>query len=139
MSTILLVEDNRIDETLIRQILKEDGFEDDQVISARDGLEALDYLFGSGAYAGRNANALPSLMILDLHLPKISGLEVLKRVRSDPRTLNLPVAIFSSSLDTDDLITSDGLGVTSYIHKSSNLTAYAADVRELVHHLKENK
>lgn len=139
MQTILLVEDNRIDETLIRTVLKEDGFEDDQVISARDGLEALDYLFGSGAYSGRDVNDLPSLMILDLHLPKINGLEVLKRVRSNPRTLNLPVAIFSSSLDTDDLLTSDGLGVTSYIHKSSNLTAYAADVRELVNHLKESK
>lgn len=139
MLTILLVEDNRIDETLIRTILKEDGFEDDQVISARDGLEALDYLFGNGTYTGRNVNDLPSLMILDLHLPKINGLEVLKRVRSDPRTLNLPVAIFSSSLDTDDLITSDGLGVTSYIHKSSNLAAYTADVRELVNHLKESK
>jgi len=139
MQTILLVEDNRIDETLIRTVLKEDGFEDDQVISARDGLEALDYLFGSGAYTGRDVNDLPSLMILDLHLPKINGLEVLKRVRSNPRTLNLPVAIFSSSLDTDDLLTSDGLGVTSYIHKSSNLTAYAADVRELVNHLKESK
>lgn len=139
MKTILLVEDNRIDETLIRHILKDEGFEDDEVISARDGLEALDYLFGTGAYVGRNVNALPSLMILDLQLPKLSGLEVLKRVRTDPRTLNLPVAIFSSSLDTDDLITSDGLGVTSYIHKSSNLTAYAADVRELVNHLKENK
>jgi two-component system response regulator len=139
MPTILLVEDNRIDETLIRTILKGDGFEDDQVISARDGLEALDYLFGTGAHSGRNGNDLPSLMILDLHLPKINGLEVLKRVRSDPRTLNLPVAIFSSSLDTDDLITSDGLGVTSYIHKSSNLAAYTADVRELVNHLKESK
>lgn len=139
MLTILLVEDNRIDETLIRTILKEDGFEDDQVISARDGLEALDYLFGNGAYTGRNIHDLPSLMILDLHLPKINGLEVLKRVRSDARTLNLPVAIFSSSLDTDDLITSDGLGVTSYIHKSSNLAAYTADVRELVNHLKESK
>ena len=139
MPTILLVEDNRIDETLIRTILKGDGFEDDQVISARDGLEALDYLFCTGAHSGRNGNDLPSLMILDLHLPKINGLEVLKRVRSDPRTLNLPVAIFSSSLDTDDLITSDGLGVTSYIHKSSNLAAYTADVRELVNHLKESK
>ena len=131
MQTILLVEDNRIDETLIRQILKEDGFEDEQVISARDGLEALDYLFATGA-------TLPALVILDLHLPKINGLEVLKRIRRDPRTGNLPVAIFSSSLDTDDLLTSDGLGVTSYIHKSSNLIAYAADVRELVKHLKEN-
>jgi len=139
MPTILLVEDNRIDETLIRHILKEEGFDDEQVISARDGLEALDYLFGTGAHLGRDVNALPALMILDLQLPKIKGLEVLKRVRTDPRTLSLPVAIFSSSLDTDDLITSDGLGVTSYIHKSSNLIEYAADVRELVNHLKENK
>jgi CheY-like chemotaxis protein len=139
MSTILLVEDNRVDETLIRHILKEEGFGDEQIISARDGLEALDYLFATGTYAGRDASALPALVILDLHLPKISGLEVLKRIRSNPRTLKLPVAIFSSSLDTDDLITSDELGVTSYIHKSSNLNAYAADVRELVNHLKENR
>lgn len=138
MQTILLVEDNRIDETLIRQILKEEGFDDDQVISARDGLEALDYLFAAGVYVGRDTSELPALVILDLHLPKLDGLDVLKRIRSDPHTFNLPVAIFSSSLDTDDLITSDELGVTSYIHKSSNLAAYAADVRELVNHLKEN-
>ena len=130
--TILIVEDSRIDETLIRHVLKDADFTDDNIVVARDGVEALDYLFGTGKYEERGNVALPSLIILDLHLPKINGVEVLRRIRADSRTQHLLVSIFSSSLNNDDITKSDKLGVTSYIHKSPDLTEYARSIHELI-------
>src|SRR6267142_1995090 len=93
---ILLVEDNPDDEALTLRALKKNNIQNEVVI-AHDGVEALDYLFGTGAYAGRNVSILPSVALLDLKLPKIDGLEVLKQIRTDERTKLLPVVILTSS------------------------------------------
>ena len=84
---------------------------------ARDGVEALDYLFGTGTHAGRDMSVMPSLILLDLKLPKVDGLEVLKRVRADERTKRIPVVMLTSSKEHQDLITSYDLGANSYIRK----------------------
>ena len=94
---IMLVEDNPSDVDLTRRALQKARIRNELVV-AEDGEEALDYLFGNGAYAGRDASCLPALTLLDLNLPKIPGLEVLRRIRSDPRTRRLPVVILTSSV-----------------------------------------
>ena len=100
--TILLVEDNPDDAALTRRAFRKNGIGDDIVV-AEDGAEALDYLFGNGVHAHRRGAALPRVMLLDLKLPKVNGLEVLRRIRADARTRSLPVVILTSSVEQQDI------------------------------------
>jgi two-component system response regulator len=113
---ILLVEDNHDDEKLTLRAFRKKNISN-PVVVARDGVEALDYLFGTGAHAGRNASITPSVILLDLKLPRLDGLEVLKRVRADSRTKNVPVVVLTSSKEEQDLVASYDLGANSYIRK----------------------
>ena len=103
--SILLVEDNPDDEKLSVRALKKNNV-GNELFVVRDGLEALDYLFASGTHAGRNINDAPALVLLDIKLPKLDGLEVLRRLRSDERTKRLPIVILTSSKEEQDLVTS---------------------------------
>jgi two-component system response regulator len=127
---ILLVEDNPDDEELTLRALKKNNI-GNQVVVARDGVEALDYLFGTGAYAGRDPSHLPEVVLLDLKLPKVDGLEVLKRVRSDPRTKLLPIVMLTSSLEEKDLAQCYAGGVNSYVRKPVDFTQFIEVVRQL--------
>ena len=127
---ILLVEDNPDDEALTLRALKKNNIQNDVVI-ARDGAEALDYLFGTGAYAGRDVSVVPSVTLLDLKLPKVDGLEVLKRVREDERTRFLPVVILTSSKEEQDLLNGYRLGANSYIRKPVDFSQFIDAVRQL--------
>jgi two-component system response regulator len=106
---ILLVEDNPDDELLAIRALEKNNIMN-EVVVARDGAEALDYLFGAGAYAGRDMSVMPQIILLDLKLPKIDGLEVLRRLRNDERTKLLPVVVLTSSREERDLTESYSLG-----------------------------
>ncbi len=127
---ILLVEDNPDDEALTLRALKKNKIMNDVVV-ARDGKEALDFLFGDGAYAGRNVLDLPQVILLDLKLPKVDGLEVLRRVRADDRTKLLPVVILTSSKEERDLIDSYRNGCNSYVRKPVNFDEFLEAVRQL--------
>jgi two-component system, response regulator len=129
-ATILLVEDNADDETLTLRALKKNNIKNDIVV-ARDGVEALDYLFGTGAHQGRDLSVMPHVILLDLKLPKIDGLEVLRRVRSEPRTKLLPVVILTSSNEEQDRIRGYGLGANSYIRKPVDFSQFIEAVRQL--------
>ena len=113
---ILLVEDNSDDEKLTLRALKKKNIAN-PVVVVRDGLEAVEYLFGTGAHAGRNASDVPAVILLDLKLPKLDGHEVLRRIRADPRTRHVPVVILTSSKEQQDLAASYDLGANSYIRK----------------------
>ena len=128
--TILLVEDNSNDEFLTLRALKKYNVAND-VIVARDGAEALDYVFGTGSYAGRNVAEMPVVMLLDLKLPKIDGLEVLRRVRADERTRLLPVVVLTSSNEDQDVIRSYKLGTNSYVQKPVDFSAFVDAVGQL--------
>jgi two-component system, response regulator len=121
--SILLVEDNPDDEALTLRALKKNNIKN-EVVVAHDGAEALDYLFGTGKYAGRNTDVLPQLVLLDLKLPKVEGLEVLRRVRADKRTRLLPVVILTSSNEEQDRIDGYGLGANSYVRKPVDFTQF---------------
>ena len=128
--TILLVEDNANDEFLTLRALRKYNVANEVVVT-RDGVEALDYLFGTGAHAGRNVNDLPVAMLLDLKLPKIDGLEVLRRVREDERTKLLPVIVLTSSAEEKDVINSYKLGTNSYVQKPVDFSAFVDAVGQL--------
>jgi CheY-like chemotaxis protein len=128
--TILLVEDNADDEALTVRALKKNNVTNDLVI-ARDGVEALDYVFGTGAYSGRDTSVLPGLVLLDLKLPRIDGLEVLRRMRGDERTKRIPVVVLTSSKEEQDVIRSYDLGANSYIRKPVNFNQFTEAVRQL--------
>ena len=127
---ILLVEDNQDDEELALLAFRKSNVAN-EVVVARDGAEALDYLFGTGAYAGRDTHVLPQVVLLDLKLPKIDGLEVLKRLRDNPRTKRLPVVVLTSSREDQDLIESYNLGANSYVRKPVDFARFAEAVRQL--------
>lgn len=127
---ILLVEDNPDDEALTLRSLNKNNVVN-EVVVARDGVEALDFLFATGKYTGRNPENLPQVVMLDLKLPKIDGLEVLKRIRSDHRTQLLPVVILTSSDEERDLVESYKLGANSYIRKPVDFHRFADAIRQL--------
>jgi CheY-like chemotaxis protein len=128
--TILLVEDNPDDEILtVRELQKQNI--DNEVIAVRDGVEALDYLFGTGLYAWRDVRDFPTVVLLDLKLPKVDGLEVLRRIRADDRTKNLPVVVLTSSDDRRDVAESYRLGANSYVCKPVNFSQFQEALRYL--------
>jgi two-component system response regulator len=128
--TILLVEDNPDDELLTRRTLKKSNV-CNEVVVARDGVEALDYLFATGTHEGRDLGVMPQVILLDLDLPKVDGLEVLRRIRSDERTRRLPTVILTSSEDQQDLVEGYGLGANSYVRKPLDLAQFRAAVGQL--------
>jgi two-component system response regulator len=128
--TILLVEDNPDDVELALRAFAQTQVASDIVV-ARDGAAALDYLFGTGEYAGRDASTLPQLVLLDLQLPRVDGLEVLRRIRSDTRTRLLPVVVLTSSTESRDLVGSYGLGANSYVQKPIDFAQFLDAARQL--------
>ena len=128
---ILLVEDNPNDKELILRALRS-TLSANPVISARDGLEAIQYLFGTGKYEDRDTNDMPAIVLVDLNMPKIDGLEVLRRMRADYRTKLIPVAIFTSSVEEQDLINGYSLGANSYVRKPVGSVEFSEVVRQLV-------
>jgi two-component system response regulator len=127
---ILLVEDNRSDVELTQRALAKAQIANEMVV-AEDGQEALDYLWGTGAHAGRNVADLPALILLDLKLPRVPGLEVLKRIRADARTRRAPVVILTTSVEEQDLASGYDLGVNSYVRKPVDFGRFAAAVEQL--------
>ena len=128
--TILLVEDDPNDVVLTIRALEKSNILN-QVIVARDGAEALDYLFGTGTYAGRDPSVMPEVILLDLKLPKVDGLEVLARLRADEQTELLPVVVLTSSKEDRDVVQSYRLGANSYVRKPVNFGEFCEAVRQL--------
>ncbi len=127
---ILLVEDNRDDEALTLRALKKNNIKN-EVVVAHDGVEALDYLLGIGSHAGRDLTEMPQVILLDLKLPRVDGLEVLRRLRADKRTRLLPVVILTSSNEDQDRINGYGLGANSYVRKPVDFAQFIEAVRQL--------
>lgn len=128
--TILLVEDNDSDVELTLRAFKKSKILN-EVVVVRDGQEALDYLFGTGAQAGRDAKSAPEVVLLDLKLPKVDGLEVLRRIRADERTRRLPVVVLTSSSEDKDVITSYELGANSFVRKPVDFTQFTEAAHQL--------
>jgi two-component system, response regulator len=128
--SILLVEDNPDDVALTLRALKKNNIAN-EVIVARDGEEALEYLTATGKYAGRSVTDLPQIVLLDLKLPKVGGLEVLRAMRADPHTRLLPVVVLTSSSEEGDVIASYDLGANSYIRKPVDFNKFTEVVRQL--------
>jgi two-component system, response regulator len=127
---ILLVEDNPDDEALTLRALKKNHIMNDVVV-ARDGAEALDFLFGTGTHAGRDMSVMPHVVLLDLNLPRVGGLDVLKKIRSDDRTKFLAVVVLTSSKEDEDLIRSYSLGANSYVRKPVEFSQFSDAVKTL--------
>jgi two-component system response regulator len=127
---ILLVEDNPQDLRLTQRALKKANLAN-HIHVARDGQEALDFIFCEGDYAGRKIENTPKVILLDLKLPKVDGKEVLERIKSDPRTKMIPVVVLTSSKEQSDVVESYNLGVNSYIVKPVNFEGFAAAVQQL--------
>jgi two-component system, response regulator len=130
MKSILLVEDNPDDEALTKRAFQKNNIANNMMV-ARDGVEALDYLFGTGPHVGRDPRDLPQLVLLDLKLPRIDGLEVLRRIRADARTRLLPVVVLTSSREEQDLVSSYSLGCNSYVRKPVNFDEFLESARQL--------
>ena len=128
--TILLVEDNLRDEALTLRALRKSNIAN-EVIVAHDGVEALEYLFCTGSFEGRNPDLKPQLVLLDLKLPKVDGLQVLEKIRGDERTRRLPVVIFTSSNEEEDLIRSYNLGANSYVRKPVEFEKFLEATKQL--------
>jgi two-component system, response regulator len=127
---ILLVEDNQDDEELAMLAFDRSRIAN-EIVVVRDGQEALDYLLGTEGNAGKNAKELPELVLLDLKLPKVDGLKVLRRLRADPRTRRLPIVVLTSSREEEDLLTSYDLGANSYVRKPVEFTRFADAIQQL--------
>jgi two-component system response regulator len=127
---ILLVEDNPDDEELTLLAFKKSNIANEMVV-ARDGEEALDYLFGTGTYAERDLSVMPTVILLDLKLPKVDGLEVLKRLRAHEHTRRLPVVILTSSREQQDVLESYNLGANSYIRKPVDFAQFMEATKQL--------
>jgi CheY-like chemotaxis protein len=128
--TILLVEDNPDDEALAIRALKRHHI-GNQIIVAHDGVEALDYLFGTGIHVERDINIKPTVILLDLKLPRVDGLEVLRRLREDDRTRLLPVVVLTTSSEEQDMLSSYSLGCNSYIRKPVDFIQFSEAIRQL--------
>ncbi len=129
-NVIMLVEDNPDDEALTVRALKKNKIVN-EVVVARDGVEALDYLFGEGTHTGRNTAELPQVVLLDLKLPKLDGLGVLRRLRADDRTKLLPVVILTSSNEDQDRINGYDLGANSYVRKPVDFDQFVVAAAQL--------
>ena len=127
---ILLVEDNGDDEALTLRALKKNNI-GNQVVVVRDGAEALDFLFCSGSYADRDPRDKPQVVLLDLKLPKVDGMEVLRRIRAEPSTRTLPVVILTSSKEEQDIVNSYTIGVNSYVRKPVDFIQFVDAIRQL--------
>ncbi len=127
---ILLVEDN-LDDVELTRVALEDTRLTNRLVTAKDGQEALDWLWCVGAYKGRDPCLVPSLVLLDLKLPRLNGLEVLQRLRSDPRTRRLPVVILTSSKEEQDIVRGYDLGANSYIQKPVDYAQFMEAIRKL--------
>jgi two-component system response regulator len=127
---ILLVEDNQDDEVLTLRAFRKLNIRN-PVVVARDGAEALDYLFGRGPYQGRDTSTQPQVVLLDMHLPKLDGLAVLRHIRQDERTRMVPVVMLTSSNEERDVTGSYQLGVNSYVRKPVDITSFVDAVRQL--------
>jgi len=127
---ILLVEDNPDDEELTRVAFLESHIANELVVT-RDGAEALDYLFGTGAFEGRDLRVMPSVVLLDLKLPKVDGLEVRERLRADERTRRIPVVILTSSKEQEDVARSYDRGANSYVRKPVDFTQFLEAAKNL--------
>jgi two-component system response regulator len=130
MKTILLVEDNPDDVVLTLRAFKKNNVAN-EVVVAGDGLEALDYLFGTGKFKERDMSSMPAVILLDLKLPKMDGLNVLERMRADERTKLIPVVILTSSKEDQDVVGSYSLGANSYIRKPVDFNKFVEAVRHL--------
>ena len=127
---ILLVEDNPDDEELTRMALEKNNITN-KIVVAHDGVEAIDFLFGTGSHAGRDVTHLPDLILLDLKLPRVDGFEVLRRIRADARTSLLPVVILTSSKEEQDKVSGYKLGANSYVRKPVDFNQFTEAVRQL--------
>ena len=127
---ILLVEDNPDDEALTLRALKKNNIKN-EVVVARDGAEALEFLFGQGAHSGRDMRIMPQVILLDLKLPKVDGFDVLRRIRTDERTKLLPVVILTSSNEERDRVSGYDLGANSYVRKPVEFPSFVEAVQQL--------
>jgi two-component system response regulator len=127
---IMLVEDNADDEALTKRALTKARIRN-EVVVARDGAQALDYLFAKGDFAGRDVSVMPQVVLLDLNLPKVGGLDVLRAIRSDPRTKTLPVVCLTSSKQDRDLCEGYSLGANSYVVKPVDFSQFSEAVAQL--------
>ena len=127
---ILLVEDNPDDEALTLRAFRKNNITN-EVVVARDGEEALDYFFGTGKFAGRDVNQTPQITLLDLKIPKVDGLEVLRRLRADERTKLTPVVILTSSMEDQDRLKGYGLGANIYVRKPVDFDQFMEAVKQL--------
>ena len=127
---ILLVEDNPDDELLTLRALQRNNISN-KVVVARDGLQAIDYVFGTGSWAGRSVESLPQVILLDLKLPRVDGFEVLRRIRTDERTRLIPVVILTTSNEEQDRFTGYGLGANSFVRKPVEFDRFSEAVRQL--------
>jgi two-component system response regulator len=127
---MLLVEDNPDDEELTTRVLRQAKIAN-EIAVARDGREALDFVFGEGAHTNRDLSKIPAVILLDLKLPKLSGLDVLRSLRRDPRTKLIPVVVLTSSSEDEDILRSYQLGANSYVRKPVEFGAFAKAVNQL--------
>ena len=130
LRTILLVEDNPDDEALTLRALRKNNIRN-EVVVAHDGVEAIDYLFATGTFAGRNVDDLPQVVLLDLKLPKFDGLSVLRKLRADQRTKTLPIVILTSSNEEQDRLVGYDLGANSYVRKPVDFNQFIEAIRQL--------